>query len=180
MQTEPLMSSVKHDWCTPPLVLERVRRLAPIGLDPCTTRENPCGAESIYLINGLDLPWTDYGLVYVNPPYGRTLPLWAHKAVKEASNGAEIVMLVPARTDTRWWGLAYDACQSVALWKGRLTFVGAPAPAPFPSCLFYYGPDRRKFGQAFRGAARIVLGAPYKKAVQAPDTRQQQLPYVAA
>lgn len=181
MQIETMMSSEKHDWCTPEPVLERVRRLAPIGLDPCTTIDNPCKASDVYLVSGLDLPWTDYGLVYVNPPYGRELPKWAEKAVSEAANGVEIIMLVPSRTDTRWWGYTYDACQSVAFWKGRLTFVGAPSAAPFPSSLFYFGTNRRRFGQAFRDVARVVVGGhPLPRVQPANDTRQQVFPFEAA
>jgi len=45
----PLMSSARtgrgtDGWCTPPEVLERVRRVGPIALDPCTDASNPTGA----------------------------------------------------------------------------------------------------------------------------------------
>jgi hypothetical protein len=156
MLSESLMSSAKHDWCTPPCVLERVRRVGPIALDPSTSPANPCGAEACYSLHGLDLPW--WGLAYVNPEYGRALPRWAEKAVQEAQRGVEIIMLVPSRTDTRWWGHTFDACQVCAFWKGRITFVGAKAPAPFPSCLFYFGARRRRFSWAFKGVARCVSG----------------------
>jgi site-specific DNA-methyltransferase (adenine-specific) len=151
------------DWRTPACVLERVRRVDDIALDPCTTPDDPCGAAAVLSLecghDGLVLGWTGYGgLVYANPPYGHALPRWVAKALLEVRQGAEIILLVPSRTDTRWWGWAYDACQAVAFWKGRLTFEGAPAPAPFPSCLFYFGERQGRFKRAFSDAARVIPG----------------------
>lgn len=158
-----LLSSVKMDWVTPQCVLERVRRVDDIALDPCTTLDNPCEASAVFTLerhdDGLTLGWGGYGgLVYTNPPYGRELPRWAAKATAEARLGAEIILLVPSRTDTRWWGWSYDSCQAIAFWKGRLTFAGAPAPAPFPSCLFYWGERQGRFKRAFSDAARVIPG----------------------
>ena len=48
------------------------------------------------------------------------------------------VMLLPARTDTRWWESLITA-DALLFWRGRLRFVGAPAPAPFPSVIAYWG-----------------------------------------
>jgi len=174
-----MVSSAKQDWCTPACVLERVRKVGPIELDPCTSAENPCGAAAYYQLNGLDLPW--WGLAYCNPPYGRELPRWAKKVVEEAQSGVEIIMLAASRTDTRWWGLAFEASQACAFWKGRLTFVGAKDPALFPSCLFYFGPNRRRFGQAFRDVARVVSGGTtFGKHVPPKDDRQIELPFSEA
>lgn len=39
--------------------------------------------------------------MFCNPPYGRELPKWIKKAHDEAEKGALVVMLIPARTDTR-------------------------------------------------------------------------------
>src|SRR5512134_4137759 len=156
MLNDALMRSEKMDWCTPPCVLDRVRRVGPIALDPCTSPTNPCGAEASYSLHGLSLPW--WGLSYVNPPYGSALRRWVDKALEEAAREVEIIMLVPARTDTRWWGRAFEGAQACGFWKGRITFVGAPSCAPFPSCLFYFGPRRRRFSLAFKDVARIVSG----------------------
>lgn len=158
MVAAALLSSAKDDWRTPGPVLERVRKVGPIGLDPCTARDNPTRARIAFFRRGLELPWQGHGLVYVNPPYGRELPAWVTKVVEESWAGSEIILLVPARTDTRWWGQAYAASASVALWRGRLTFEGAPAPAPFPSCLFYLGPRPHGFDHAFEDKAHIIAG----------------------
>jgi hypothetical protein len=102
--------------------------------------------------------------------------------VEEAQKGIEIIMLAPSRTDTRWWGLLFEACQACAFWKGRITFVGAPAPALFPSCLFYLGPNRRRFSLAFKGVARTVPGGRTgaKPEPEPADDRQIPLPFSEA
>jgi hypothetical protein len=164
-----LNSSVKMDWQTPDSLLELVRRaLGYIGLDPCTVRDNPTDAHAICSpevgLDGLTTVWAGCGPVYVNPPYGRELPKWVAKCVEEAGKGAEIVLLVPARPDTRWFQNAYKLAPApngnhgapwtpptILFWKGRLKFKGAPASAPFPSALFYWGPRADKFRQVFAG-----------------------------
>lgn len=147
-----LLSSVDMDWQTPPEVLDLVRQVAPIGLDPCTTKNNPVGAfEWIWpeVANGLDLPWWPaHGLAFVNPPYGRQLAPWAAKIAAEGQRGMELICLVPARTDTRWWRNIETAAR-VCFWRGRIRFVGAPASAPFPSALGYWGPRPERFAEVF-------------------------------
>jgi phage N-6-adenine-methyltransferase len=145
------MSSVDQGWETPEEVLELVRQMGPIGLDPCTTDENPTGAEDYYTDydDGLSQSWMGFGLVYANPPYSRSLKPWTAKMAVEASRGVEIVGLVPARTDTQWFQRNLLTCKAVCFWGGRLTFKGAPAPAPFPSCLPYWGSRVDLFAEIF-------------------------------
>ncbi len=154
-----LHSSVKHDWQTPDAVLDLVRAVGPIVLDPCTAEENPVRAKHHYTedLDGLLMPWSLVpGLVFVNPPYGRALPKWAHKACVEALlKGVEIITLTPARTDTRWFTSLVEGCTTVAFWRGRMTFKGAPAPAPFPTCLTYFGPNGTLFSDVFAPRAHI-------------------------
>ncbi len=157
-----LHSSKDHTWQTPDNVLELVRKLSPngrIGLDPCTVRANPTQAMAICSlevgVDGLKTSWSSCGLVYMNPPYGRSLSAWMSKAEDESLYGTEIVALVPARPDTRWF---QGACQqkgsqvpTVLFWRGRLKFKGAKDAAPFPSALFYWGPRHERFREVFAG-----------------------------
>jgi len=153
-----LMSSTKHDWQTPDAVLERVRRIAPIALDPCTTPENPVGAERWIAPpgDGLTADWGD-GLAFVNPPFGRGIGAWVAKCSGAQSDGAEVVLLLPARTDTAWFRVAWGASSAVCFWRGRMTFRGADAGAPFPSCLFMMGTAWRRFQRAFDDAGIVVI-----------------------
>lgn len=136
------MSSAKtggrDDWQTPDVVLERVRRLGPIGLDPASTIYNPTGAARTFTKeeDGLTRHWAGHGLVYVNPPYSE-MKVWADKIAREAAS-VQLVALVAARSDTRWWRRMLESYPIVAFWRGRLKFKGAPSPAPFPSALFFY------------------------------------------
>ena len=171
----PLMSSERGDWRTPEVVLDLVRRVAPIGLDPCTSIDNPVGAMAYAipvvrmvmppgcLVDGLSDAWTWRGacpegaLVYANPPYGREVGDWTERCRVEGQRGAEVIALLPARTDTRWFhrDVAPPAAQALCLWAGRLTFIGGEAGAPFPSLLAYYGPRRHRFAAVFCDAGAI-------------------------
>ena len=138
------MSSKKMDWQTPEKILEPVRLMSggTIGLDPCTTPENPTKAREFFYEDGLSKPWTTLAgeICFTNPPYGRAGG-WVQKC--GAEDGTESILLVPARPDTRWWHdgvFNEETCSAICWIKGRLTFTGAPGPAPFPSALVYY-PD---------------------------------------
>lgn len=42
--------------------------------------------------------------VFCNPPYGKAIAEWVRKCSMEASRkDTTVVMLLPSRTDTRWW-----------------------------------------------------------------------------
>jgi hypothetical protein len=146
-----LMSSANPSWNTPPEVLDLVRKLGPIGLDPCSNPTSIVGARDAWEFNddGLNRPWADHGIVYVNPPYGREIVWWVAKAEREARLGAEIVALLPSRTDARWWQKHVTTADALVFWAGRLRFLGAPSSAPFPSAVAYWGPRWLTFLSVF-------------------------------
>jgi len=144
------------DWNTPEEVLELVRKVAPIGLDPCSNVTSKVKASAAWLSGGLEVDWGGFGLVYVNPPYGRELKQWAFKIIAEQNKGTEIIALVPSRTDTQWFQMLFEQCDRVCFWKGRITFVGAPAPAPFPSAVFYFGHRPKDFEIAFEDTGIVT------------------------
>nr|WP_259295939.1 phage N-6-adenine-methyltransferase [Bifidobacterium bifidum] len=77
--------------------------------------------------------------VFCNPPYGKAIAEWVRKCSMEASRkGTLVVMLLPARTDTRWFQQYILNCAEIRFVKGRLHFEtnGVPGnPAPFPSMI---------------------------------------------
>ena len=88
--------------------------------------------------NGLTVDWGKR--TFCNPPYS-DIDRWVAKAYREHSKGKTVVLLIPSRTDTRWW---HDYCMKaseIRFIKGRITFEGAKAGAPFPSCLVVFGPS---------------------------------------
>lgn len=138
--------SDSQEWYTPSTLLDDV--LSRLGmdafdLDPCSPRHGgPVPANHHYTRadDGLAQPW--YGTVFCNPPYGREIAAWADKATREAATGAQVIMLVPARTDTKWWHSLMAAGGVPEFLPGRIRFErdGQPAdPAPFPSALIWIG-----------------------------------------
>jgi hypothetical protein len=151
-------SSETPEHYTPKNLLERVIAvLDEIDLDPCsnsaTTPNVPALVQYTRADNGLQQPW--HGRVFMNPPYGREIDAWIEKLVTEVECGnvTEAIALVPARTDTRWFGRLRDyVCCFIA---GRLVFIGNEDPAPFPSAVFYLGDELGKFYYHFSGLGDI-------------------------
>ena len=59
------------------------------------------------------------------------------KAYESSLNGAKVVCLVPARTDTKWWH-DYAMRGNIEFLKGRLKFGNAKSCAPFPSAIVIF------------------------------------------
>lgn len=149
-----LHSSKRHDWQTPQWLVECIHdAFDEIEMDPCAPADlsNPCRANRAFWRDGLIVNWREAdGLVYCNPPYGRALKTWVEKAIAEHTFGAEVLLLTPARTDTKWFGwLAQLKGAQLCFLRGRLRFGGATAGAPFPSLLTYLGSRRRAFRSCF-------------------------------
>ncbi len=175
MSIAVLHSSVKQDWQTPDEVLAIVRKVGAIALDPCTVDDNPTGAVVVYTPadDGLRQSWaTDFGIVFVNPPYGRELPEWVVKAIAE-SRRCCIVMLTPARPDTRWGQALMKHSVAQCWWRGRIKFRGAQHAAPFPNVFTLLGgdaKDRAAFIAAFSQHGRIT-GKPARRAKRPTQTQ---------
>jgi len=148
----------KDDWETPEYILDAVRAFEPIGLDPCTHEGNPVRAARFYTreADGLEAPWHNQGLVFVNPPYSM-MAHWSRAIVRE-SERAEIIALVGARPGAKWYARMQLAALGHLEFSGRVRFVGAPSSAPFPSALLYFGERGKKFVAATRS-----LGEPFCK-----------------
>mgnify|MGYP003139136647 CR=1 FL=1 len=76
-----------------------------------------------------------------NPPYSK-IGEFVKKAYEESLKGCTVVMLIPSRTDTKYW---HDYCiyGQIRYIKGRLKFGNAKNSAPFPSCIVVFG---RRYG----------------------------------
>lgn len=149
MNTDTLFSSSKHDWGTPRTLFAAIeQRVGPFDLDAAASAENTLcdrwlGPGSAHE-DALTCDWIAQR-VWLNPPYGKALPLFVRKACIEVlrSPGMEVWMLVPARPDTQWWAQLIRHATQVIFLKGRVRFEGAPSSAPFPSavvCLRSGGP----------------------------------------
>ena len=132
-----LTSSSNHDWETPQYLFDELNAEFGFTLDPCASPEN-AKCEKFFTIqeNGLAQSWED-NVVFCNPPYGTQIQKWVRKSYFEAQKGAVVVMLIPSRTDTRWWH-EFVSQGEVRFIKGRLKFQGAQYNAPFPSCIVIF------------------------------------------
>lgn len=148
-----MCSSATQGWRTPPEVLDAVRRMGPIGLDPATSEDNPVGARFHLHDRGLSswpLELLNPGeIVWLNPPFGRGLPQWTRHAISHAYAGTDILILTPARVGTAWYRELKLVCSAYCEWSGRIKFLDAgghrSAPAPFPVVIWYLGADRWRF-----------------------------------
>jgi phage N-6-adenine-methyltransferase len=132
-------SSATCEWATPQWLFDALDREFGFTLDPCATPQNAkCSKFFTREQDGLAQSW-DYQNVFMNPPYGAVIGEWMRKAFESARNGALVVCLVPARTDTDWWH-RYAMRGEVRLLKGRLKFGDAKSCAPFPSAVVLFRP----------------------------------------
>lgn len=92
------------DPCCQPNDPTAKRVLANGGRIFVPSEEIAVGGEPEFVgVDGLSQPW--HGVVWMNPPYDRTLKLWVEKAVNEvkAGNARLVVALLPSSTGTPWW-----------------------------------------------------------------------------
>ena len=136
-------SSKTDMWATPQEFFDKYNNKYKFSTDVCATAEN---AKCPYFFtveqDGLKQDWV--GSCWMNPPYGRQIKLWVKKAYESSLNGATVVCLLPARTDTSWW---HDYCSkgSVEFIRGRLKFGGSKNSAPFPSAVVVFSGERDEF-----------------------------------
>lgn len=132
-----MMSSNTPEWATPQSFFDELNREFSFTLDPCSTHENAkCEKHYTKEDDGLSKNWGGE-VVFCNPPYGRELPKWVKKCYEEGRR-ADVVMLIPARTDTRWFHDYIYGKAEIRFIKGRLKFGNAKQSAPFPSMLVIY------------------------------------------
>lgn len=77
--------------------------------------------------------------MFCNPPYGRQIGEWVKKAYEESRKpNTLVVMLIPARTDTKWFHDYILGKAEIRFIRGRLKFGGADNAAPFPSMVVVF------------------------------------------
>jgi phage N-6-adenine-methyltransferase len=133
-----MFSSNTDLWSTPQDLFDDLDRVYRFDVDVCATQENAkCATFYTREQDGLAQEWR--GTCWMNPPYGREIGKWVAKARRSAEeNGATVVCLLPARTDTRWWH-EHCAFGRVSFIRGRIKFGGSTTGAPFPSAIVVFG-----------------------------------------
>lgn len=155
-----LFSSARDDWQTPPELFAALDAEFGFDVDVAANAENTLKDE--YLgpdrgrpdrVDALSVSWSRLtsratrAVCWCNPPYSRGLQgKFIAKAAEEAKRGATVVMLIPARTDTKaFHRFIWDAEKhqpregvEVRFLPGRIKFVGAAHGAPFPSMVVVF------------------------------------------
>lgn len=147
-------SSKSNYWQTPPELFAKLNEEFNFEIDAAAGANNHlCSKYFSEEDSALDKNWIDYGKnIWLNPPYGRALSKFVKKAYEESQKGCTVVLLIPARPDTKAWH-QYCSKGEVRFIKGRLKFINPAfpsyredgnfklSPAPFPSAIVIFKPD---------------------------------------
>ena len=95
----------RNDYMTPHQLIDMVlkeKNKKCFELDVCCSEDN-IPAENHYIdgiTDGLNTPWMQFN--WCNPPFD-ICSKWIKKAFEEQQLGNETVMLIPVRTETKYW-----------------------------------------------------------------------------
>ena len=136
--------SKKQQWTTPEKLWRPLNDEFHFITDLAADKDNSkCPSFFDAETDGLRQEWK--GVCWLNPPYGdqkSKLSHWIKKAYLSAAvGGATVVMLIPARTNTKWWR---DFCMKAAEVRficGRPKFGDADHGLPLPLAVVVF----RKF-----------------------------------
>jgi phage N-6-adenine-methyltransferase len=139
MNMELMFSSNDNGWATPKDFFDKLDAEFNFTLDPCATAENAkCNRYFTKEQDGLKQFW-GHDTVFCNPPYGREIGKWVEHAFNTHwVNDNTIVMLLPSRTDTRWFHRYIYSKAEIRFIKGRLKFGDSKNSAPFPSMVVIF------------------------------------------
>jgi hypothetical protein len=115
---------------TPQLLYDELNREFNFDFDPCPFNEAPN-------FDGLEISWGKIN--FVNPPYSQ-IGEWCQKSYYEYLEGKTIVMLIPSRTDTRYWHDYVMKAQEIRFLRGRLKFDNSIYNCPFPHSIIIFNP----------------------------------------
>lgn len=136
--------SVRQDWSTPQELFNKMDLEFWFTLDAAASAENTKVPGSFITEeqNALVTSWGKHS-VWLNPPYGDTtgkIKDWVKRAYEASCEGATVVMLIPARTNTEWF---HDYCLDkgeVRFVRGRPKFGDARHGLPQPLCYVIFRP----------------------------------------
>ena len=139
LNTKVLYSSKEEKWATPQDFFDKLNDEFHFTLDAAASSDNAkCANYFTEEQDGLVQSWGGH-TVWCNPPYCRKTGLWVKKAYEEHQRtGCTVVMLLPSRTDVRWFHDYILGKAEIRFIKGRLKFGGSKNSAPFPSIVVIY------------------------------------------
>ena len=135
---QTLFSGSSDEWSTPEETFQALDTEFHFTLDPCATDQNhKCALYYTQKENGLLQNWGGQS-VFCNPPYSQ-IGAWVEKAYREASKDHTlVVLLIPSRTDTKYFHDFIYQRSEIRFVRGRLKFGEAIHNAPFPSMIVIF------------------------------------------
>ena len=134
MNNDLMFSSKTGEWATPQDFFDKLNNEFKFQLDVCADENNhKCARFFTKEQDGLLQEWGG-ARVWCNPPYGRGVEEW----VKKCSKCDLAVMLLPARTDTKWFHEYIYGKAEIRFVRGRLKFGNQENSAPFPSMVVVF------------------------------------------
>lgn len=140
---EGKFESAKQEWTTPQGMFESLSNHYKFDFDLAADETNhKCDNYFSAEDNALTQEWK--GRCWLNPPYGskgaNRLAKWVEKAYNESKDGScSVTMLIPARTNTSWWGQFCMNASEILFVIGRPKFGGAIHGLPQPLALVTFG-----------------------------------------
>ena len=148
-----LVSTGKDDWETPFEFFQELDKEFHFTLDPCCTEETAkCKKFYTEQEDGLLQSW-EGETVFCNPPYSRELQdQFVKKCYEEGQKiNTTVVALLPARTDTKRFHQYILGKSEIRFLQGRIRFVGAKDPAPFPSMVVVFREVKKDGTELYAG-----------------------------
>ena len=143
MKCNVFLSKNTDDWATPKYIYDQAMENG--MFDPCPLFSS---------VDGLKIEWGEIN--FVNPPYSN-LKAWIEKSIEQSKKGKKVLLLIPARTDTKAFKMLFEYGSTITFITGRLRFNEANS-APFPSMLVELtggGSQKTKFNLVKRDAIRL-------------------------
>jgi phage N-6-adenine-methyltransferase len=135
-------ASIKQDWTTPKSLFNKLNEEFKFEWDLAADSQNAL-CEKFYSKenNGLNQKWD--GVCWLNPPYGdKTSKMvnWIEKAYNDCQININltVVMLIPARTNTRWFAKFCMKAAEVRFVCGRPKFGDSKHGLPQPLILLVF------------------------------------------
>lgn len=133
-----LFTSNSDEYSTPQELYKALDAEFHFNLDPCSTDENcKCTRHFTVENDGLSQNWGGYR-AFCNPPYSE-IAKWVKKAHDEGcKDNTLVVLLIPSRTDTKYFHDYIYQRSEIRFIKGRLKFGNSTNTAPFPSMVVIF------------------------------------------
>lgn len=122
MNIKACLSSNTVHWATPTNLYNKFVENGYI--DPC-----PLHSQT----NGLIYDFIN-AKIYVNPPF-KYLDTWVNWIIKQVNNNCIVWLLMPSRTDTKYFAKIFPYVKDIYFFKGRLKYNDGKGVSPFPSMI---------------------------------------------